>query len=535
MGSENEYIISEKITLNWSPTCEVIWTSGKKLLKSAKSGGTLNDICDLMFKRALQDYGISVIRQTFTPNDEYLIKLWKWIKFIRSLDESFFKASEPSNGLIGVQSIFSGKSLQSKEIFVKWFSDRDRNDINNKFASYKSEERNKALFLCEWKSDLDTESGPERLLQKLMADGKYTRAAAICIFNFSLEKAMECLTEGGTTMKEGEDTTLSAVAMALSGYTGVRNQRWCEMCKSLRSKFTDPYLKAMFYFLTSEMSNYKEILQNDNKLHLSDRVAFACKFLSDQKLHKFLSSLTQKLVDAGDLEGLFLVGLSNKGIDLLQRYVEMTSDVQTVSLIILHSLPAMHDDPRVQLWVDKYRELLDCWCLWHKRALFDIEWYKRLPPKSSPPQQLFVSCNFCGQSVSSNFGLVGNTKTIAQRSTYEQQPFGRVSVSAATNKSRIQSCPGCRKPLPRCSLCLTQLGTPVGVYWRNKKSDEETERKLSPFPSWFTSCQTCRHGGHANHLIEWFKEHIECPVSGCNCKCMSLDPKTCDLSEKQRI
>ena len=46
----------------------------------------------------------------------------------------------------------------------------------------------------------------------------------------------------------------------------------------------------------------------------------------------------------------------------------------------------------------------------------------------------------------------------------------------------------------------------------------------------FIFCQTCRHGGHASHIIEWFYAQIgddedsmrtrrTCPVSDCECYC----------------
>src|SRR4051794_31342207 len=66
-----------------------------------------------------------------------------------------------------------------------------------------------------------------------------------------------------------------------------------------------------------------------------------------------------------------------------------------------------------------------------------------------------------------------------------------------------------------------------------------------PFSQWFTWCQACRHGGHAHHITEvrvtchvlsastnpgcpslrtqWFKTRVECPVTDCQCHCMSLD------------
>lgn len=42
----------------------------------------------------------------------------------------------------------------------------------------------------------------------------------------------------------------------------------------------------------------------------------------------------------------------------------------------------------------------------------------------------------------------------------------------------------------------------------------------------YVTCQNCRHGGHASHILAWFEggldgepEHEACPVSGCECKC----------------
>jgi len=43
------------------------------------------------------------------------------------------------------------------------------------------------------------------------------------------------------------------------------------------------------------------------------------------------------------------------------------------------------------------------------------------------------------------------------------------------------------------------------------------------FNYWFTWCQSCFHGGHAIHMMEWFENHDECPVSNCTCKCNILE------------
>lgn len=44
-------------------------------------------------------------------------------------------------------------------------------------------------------------------------------------------------------------------------------------------------------------------------------------------------------------------------------------------------------DPRVQCWIENYRNLLDAWRFWHKRAEFDIHRGK-LDPTSKPLAQV---------------------------------------------------------------------------------------------------------------------------------------------------
>jgi len=53
---------------------------------------------------------------------------------------------------------------------------------------------------------------------------------------------------------------LSAIALALSGYTRDTNSLWREMCQSIKSQLSDPYLKAIFTFLTSDSESYSEII-----------------------------------------------------------------------------------------------------------------------------------------------------------------------------------------------------------------------------------------------------------------------------------
>lgn len=40
---------------------------------------------------------------------------------------------------------------------------------------------------------------------------------------------------------------------------------------------------------------------------------------------------------------------------------------------------------------------------------------------------------------------------------------------------------------------------------------------------WFTWCRLCRHGGHAEHVSNWFSMNDKCPIARCSCRCTSID------------
>ncbi|XP_013772701.1 GATOR complex protein MIOS-like [Limulus polyphemus] len=536
-GTIRDYTVFDRITLNWSPTSEIVWTHGKKLLQCIdhrdQQYKSLDDISVKMRRRALLGYGLKT-RQLWQngeiAQEPGLLELWTWLDRMKSLREEgkikgFFKGENKYEGVRSL--IFGGDNSQgvwvtsckSEQIFVSWVGLDSKGQIgSSKVPMYHSNERDRALQLCEWGYDTDGLSLVP-LLEKLEIDRQYSRAAAIAIFTLKMKRAIQILKKGATANPPvGKDVNLNVVAMALSGFTQEKNTLWREMCDVLRPQLNDPYLRSMFAFLTSDVDNYDCVL-NESGIAVKDRVSFACLYLPDNKLFEYLDRLTTKVIETGDLAGILLTGLNQEGLQLLQRYVDLTGDVQTASLVVLQAIPSfISQDQQAQLWVKSYRDLLDSWRLWHQRALFDVQWCK-VNPSTMPPQQVFVSCNFCGKSVTSYFQQLGQFQGM--------RTYGRFNFPVG-NKSKMTSCPGCRKPLPRCALCLTNMGTPAGVYW-NKGSEQrldKVENKLTKFSSWFTWCQTCRHGGHAAHLIEWFKDHAECPVTACSCKCMSLDAVT---------
>jgi len=65
--------------------------------------------------------------------------------------------------------------------------------------------------------------------------------------------------------------------------------------------------------------------------------------------------------------------------------------------------------------IDSYRHLLNGWKLWSQRAKFDIA-MRASTPQERPPQQIYVSCNFCGKSISA----------FMQGLSRARVPFGRL-------------------------------------------------------------------------------------------------------------
>uniref|UniRef100_A0A8W8M393 GATOR2 complex protein MIO zinc-ribbon like domain-containing protein n=1 Tax=Magallana gigas TaxID=29159 RepID=A0A8W8M393_MAGGI len=190
--------------------------------------------------------------------------------------------------------------------------------------------------------------------------------------------------------------------------------------------------------------------------------------------------------------------LTPDGVSLISRFVDMTGDIQTAALLCVFSLPnEMSQDERVLNWIESSK--------------FDI--ILRAGDNFCVISLAFVSCNFCGKSIACNMPVASRAR-----------PHNSYSAGTLTStKPKISCCPGCRKPLPRCSLCLTHLGTPSGSALYTQKDKTTYSAKMTAIDDWFTWCQSCRHGGHASHLLEWFAEHSECPVTGCNCKCSTLD------------
>ncbi|XP_018651636.1 hypothetical protein Smp_172540 [Schistosoma mansoni] len=255
---------------------------------------------------------------------------------------------------------------------------------------------------------------------------------------------------------------------------------------------------------------------------------------------------------------------------------------------------------KIANWVQCYRDLLDQWQMWFYRADFDITYKSRLlsdylyPPSTSRTQMssslltssksAFVACGFCGWRLEPqnnklnmfNTGCISgagsggsNTSNTMNSPSMIDTPCSPTATTTTTNLQmhggggKLTICQHCRKPLPRCSICLMHLGTSIpsneytsvnnaiksaesmfqqtalsstgklsidfmnamqinttsssiplsednAINKNNQKNLYSSPEKSSPVPNsiymadWFVWCQACRHGGHASHLTDWF-------------------------------
>ena len=375
--------------------------------------------------------------------------------------------------------------------------------------------------------------------------------------------------------------TLELVAMCVAGYNNDEGKEspltkvWRNACKNLlmRPNLSEKsgsgvhsnYLRAICSFLMDEKDLDKTL--RDESLNLSDRVAFACVYLARKQLKEYLDSCVKECLTNGNLEGLLITGLNRKGIALLQSYVDSSSDIQTAALVSSRTiLPIEWIKERVvsSEWLSSYREFLNKNQMWQSRAMFDVgrvellrklrdrqqadeQFAQNIQPMNrvirrttnqirsrinapSPqlrqsdnpigfPPQIHARCNYCNTALP--LAKLRRQEKIANNWLSRQNPV----LSCCPN-------PVCRKPLPRCSICLLPLGClnpymelrregsrlPRGSHGQHRGEDLSALANM-PFAEWFSWCAKCNHGGHAHHYVSWFKNHDVCPVSNCDCRC----------------
>jgi len=152
----------------------------------------------------------------------------------------------------------------------------------------------------------------------------------------------------------------------------------------------------------------------------------------------------------------------------LEYYAEM-ADVQTcvsVLIVLLHGTLDV-SDAKIRLWFSSYIELLQRFKLWSVAALITAKCPSievRVTTQASTTVN--TSCNACF------------TKLLQQDDGY-------------------WLCASCKKATGPCAICRVAV---KGLYlW----------------------CEGCGHGGHTQHLLNWFSEYAVCPA-GCGHVCTAM-------------
>lgn len=555
-----------------------------------------------MIRKELECHSNAAVYCDEPPNSEQLtsreqlLRLWSWVDrvesiiFRKSLPSVIDERRLPAKSLIdaGAYQLLKLDDPSSDEIST--FETNISSLLFNR-TIFDSPMRRAVLTSCGWIGQFNR----AEVIAEIENNGHFERSAALAVWNSDLGEAVAALQRGAEkTRNDFRDNgvkdavlgsyaeTLDLVAMCIAGYSGGSKDAtyrtvWEKACTSLLSRpdmnvpkglpssKRSAYLAAICSFLIEvEQGDFNSTLSNE-LLSLSDRVAFACIFLSRNDLKEYLESCVLDCINRGNLEGILITGLNRKGVSLLQSYVDISSDVQTAALVssrVIMPSSWSHERLLCSEWLEKYRDILNTWQFWQSRSLFDvgrIEQLRKLKERQqadenvmtsipgtnirpvrrstsankkyqqfSPPtvmkmnetdsilqpipQQLHARCNYCNTSLALSKLIQKHDGSIANNWLSRQNPV-------------LSCCPNaqCRKPLPRCAICLLPLGC-LNPYLELRKhgfqsTEDLSELKSLPFSEWFTWCMKCKHGGHAHHIQEWFGSHTVCPVSNCSCKC----------------
>ncbi|KAJ7163782.1 hypothetical protein C8R43DRAFT_988631 [Mycena crocata] len=362
-------------------------------------------------------------------------------------------------------------------------------------SSSKTLQRQVALQLCGWslkEADLWTN------IKRWEKDGNHSRAACWLVFTQQYGKAVEVLMRSN----DEADHMMSGTLAALTPGSSTISPQLRDHCERLIIRLQDPYFRAMLTHLT--LGDWSEVL-DEEIIPFRERLAIAFQFLDDETLTSYLHRCVENSCHRGDIDGLVVTGLTKRGMDILQSHVDRTGDIQTAAIMASYTCPFRFNDARVERWVEAYRDLLDGFKLHHHRVSFDIERGGLVQDALQngdrasvewAPQQILIRCNYCNKPVTNS--------------------------SNAVPKHRPTTCANCSRALPRCSVCLMTLSIVPDVV-------RDAELAYSPLKDTIDDaiviCQTCRHGGHASHILDWFfgddgvRSHGSCPVANCDCRC----------------
>lgn len=445
-----------------------------------------NDISTVMRLRAIRGYSVDARRNIEIFKKEHapggLLAAWHWIEREPGELAAHLKTERADLRYCGISGMWTGLSPETLKgrcddpsVVDDAFKQASRGLKGEVYLAQDDDATTTAyrrigLRMTGW--DFGLKQLESRIVN-LESKGDHEKAAAWAVFHGDVSRAVQSLAAS-------RKTNLRLMSSAVAGYLVYKDvsttNPWREQCRRLASEMSNPYLRAIFAYIAD--GSWFDLL-DDGSLPLTERLGVALRFLKRKELSQYLSRLTEKVIAAGDLEGILLTGLTPRFVELLQSYLDRTGDIQTVSLLASFGWPRFIADSRVGSWLEEYRSLLDSWQLFKQRAMFDVG-RNKLVGAAPVPRQIFLRCFHCREPI-------GGKKRVG---------------SKPANRSR---CPSCGAPLPSCAVCLLPIGPSL--------------EDRSHADRWPTFCLSCNHVYHSVHAREWFARYDICPVPSCSCLC----------------
>ena len=201
------------------------------------------------------------------------------------------------------------------------------------------------------------------ITKKLVDERQYLRAAYISVLNFDYAKAAECL----KAIKLSE-RVLYSILKSLD--TENMKNTINKFCFQLSFTASSIYVSAILAFFGGPT----EILKLLDKIPFPDNLAYACIYLSDAQLKLYIKKLMEQYRINGDLNGIVLSGFNATGIEIMEAYLNKSSDIQTVGLLSVYArMVATNESSKLTEWINLYKTKLNNLELWIYRTRLEIE------------------------------------------------------------------------------------------------------------------------------------------------------------------
>lgn len=130
--------------------------------------------------------------------------------------------------------------------------------------------------------------------------------------------------------------------------------------------------------------------------------------------------------------------------------------------------------------------------MWNEACMvINLSWISSVQEQNQKSTTVYINCGDCGRPLGGGSGTGGTSAGTGGSGSASQMPVGNSVVSSGVG----WYCQKCRSM--KSAVCCVCGLIVRGLY------------------AW---CQGCSHGGHVEHLMEYFANHSICPKCGHLCE-----------------